>query len=1653
MNSSTHIGTPPDTPTLHNTIPLSPTPTHTHVADLQQLLTFSAPFQELHTMGIKAVISQSAPNRPPTMAEGDVDPSTLWDWFIKCETFLRHKGTADADMVKTVAYGMTGVRAIRWLAAKGPVLPAMDWEEYKLQMRSLFLPSDWEHTTRMDILRFRQPVSKAFMDFALELMGKNNLLAGTDSFMNDEFMRETIEAGMEQELSRECNREGTNQIEEFQRWLDEVKRLDERRRARLDEVAREFAKLSVRQTSTTRLPSQRSTLPANTSRTTASSTPMPKLLDSERELLNANGGCYKCRRFWAGHIAPRCTAPPLDGASYKTLTASDVPPRPASFSARGGSSRSAVAALLAQGDQNSTQTSTSGLCDLPEETEQKVTNTVSAVLPNVASCVVDTGSPDFSDDEYAPFVCSNIFWSCSLSPSHLGVDTSATRCLIDDGSSVVLIKQDLVERLKLRTFTASTPFACSSAFSGSSTHHSLSTFVKIRPRSVDGVFSSVPLRAFVAPSLVTDVILGLPFLQSNRLVLDHGCNTCTVKLDNDHSYDLLNPSAPSTPKPTPRWKSTFTRASEVRAARRRARPLVANVLLGEEMARKLEARLLRHPARGARGDEGENIVAALRARVEDLNSMKAFKEQLARMDAEMKREYADLFPDDIPPVHHLPDQVYHRFRLKDAQKVVSKREYSCPKKLRDVFKVLLDQHLAAGRMRPSDSEYASPAFLIPKADSTALPRWVNDYRALNENTVADRFPLPRIDEILADCGRGKFWGKLDMTNAFFQTKVHPDDIKYTAVRTPFGLYEWTVMPQGCRNAPSTHQRRMVAALRHLIGKICHVYLDDIIIWSSTLAEHIKNVRAVLDALRAASLYCSLKKTSLFCIELDFLGHHISRDGIQADAGKALKISQWPQPKTATDVRQFLGLVRYLSAFLPHLASLTAVLTPLTNKVNGKDPVAWLPCHQEAFEGIKKLVVSRECLTVIDHDNPGDNKIFVTTDASDLGTGAVLSFGTDWRSARPVAFESKQLNDAEKNYPTHDKEMLAIVRALKKWRSDLLGASFEVYTDHKTLEFFTKQRDLSKKQLRWSEFLADYDFVIKYVRGEDNTVADALSREFTCDGNPLSDELVSPSLCASILAASPVTATPLVAPVLSLSVDEELLTLIKEGYAGDAWCAKLLDKGIGLAGVSIRAGLLYVGDRLVVPRVAKVRELLYQLAHDSLGHFGCDKTYLSLRGSFYWPNMKRDLEEAYIPGCVPCQRNKSPTTKPAGPLHSLAVPDARFACVAMDFVGPLPADEGFDYLLTITDRLGADVRLIPCHKDLSAERCAALFFDNWYCENGLPLEIVSDRDKLFVSRFWAALHRLTGIKLKLSSAFHPQTDGASERTNKTVVQALRYYVDRDQTGWVKALPHVRFCLMNTVNTSTGYSPFQLRFGMSPRVLPPLVPTSTPAADETDASDVIKRLEGIAADAQDSLLRAKISQSIHSLASRSPETPFSIGDSVYLSTSNRRREYMHAGENRVAKFMPRFDGPYKIVGANPARSSYTLDLPNAPNTFPVFHSSLLRRFVPNDADLFPSRELERPEPVLVDEEEEWFVERIIDERKGRSGMEYLVRYAGYGAEEDRWLRRADVEDLEALDSWLSSRPVGRGRRIVNRRAVAALVNILASIEVPAPPMLLS
>ena len=326
--------------------------------------------------------------------------------------------------------------------------------------------------------------------------------------------------------------------------------------------------------------------------------------------------------------------------------------------------------------------------------------------------------------------------------------------------------------------------------------------------------------------------------------------------------------------------------------------------------------------------------------------------------------------------------------------------------------------------------------------------------------MPDNHPLPQIEEILHDCVKGEFFAKIDMTNAFFQTKVHPDDVKWLAVHTPWGLYEWLVMPMGVRNAPAVHQRRMASALCHLIGTICHMYLDDIIIWSKTLEEHAKNVHTMLQTLCDTKLFCSLKKTQLFCTEVLFLGHKVSARGIEADPSKVTRILDWAVPRSANEMCSFLGLVCYVADHIPNLAEHTRILNALTTKASQLSFPAWTPSHQHAFQAIKDLVVSPHCLTTINHDNPGNNCIFLTCDASDYRTGAVLYWGPSWEDSRPVTFDSTPLRDAELNYPVHEKELLAIIRRVKKWHIELLGMPLHIYTDHCTLQNFATQQDLS-----------------------------------------------------------------------------------------------------------------------------------------------------------------------------------------------------------------------------------------------------------------------------------------------------------------------------------------------------------------------------------------------------------------------------------------------------------------------------------------------------------------------------------------------------------------------------------------------------------------
>jgi len=361
---------------------------------------------------------------------------------------------------------------------------------------------------------------------------------------------------------------------------------------------------------------------------------------------------------------------------------------------------------------------------------------------------------------------------------------------------------------------------------------------------------------------------------------------------------------------------------------------------------------------------------------------------------------------------------------------------------------------------------------------------------------------------------------------------------------------------------------------------------------------------------------------------------------------------------------------------------------------------------------------------------------------------------------------------------------------------------------------------------------------------------------------------------------------------------------------------------------------------------------------------------------------------------------------------------------MDFIGPLPLDKGFDCILSMTDRLGSDVHIIPTQTDIMSENLTLLFFNHWYCENGLPKDIVSDRDKLFLSKFWRTLHKLTRIKLKLSSSYHPQTDRLSECTNKTINQCIQYYVCQNQKGWVWALPQVCFDIMNSVNASMGFSNFQICLGQLPHLIPLIVPTTLiPPASNKDqtlrAQKLISQIETDVAKAKDNLLQAKVFQAHYANMNRSPNIPFKVGDKVMLSTLHHCQQFKKKGGKRVAKFFPCYDGPYNIIDTHVSTSNYTLELPNSPNAYPCT--------IPNDASLFPSRKLSNLQPVVTpDGLEEFLVQDIIDARRRGRGWQYLVRWVGYGPEHDRWLASSALDNCEALDIWLDKEDSGEATR---------------------------
>jgi hypothetical protein len=445
-------------------------------------------------------------------------------------------------------------------------------------------------------------------------------------------------------------------------------------------------------------------------------------------------------------------------------------------------------------------------------------------------------------------------------------------------------------------------------------------------------------------------------------------------------------------------------------------------------------------------------------------------------------EFKDVFPDDLPG---LPPKrkVDHAIDIEPGGKMPHLPTYRMShKEHEELFKQLKD-YTDKGFIRPSTSHCASPVLFVKKKDGSL--RLCVDYRALNKITIKNRYPIPRVDDLLDSLHGARYFTKIDLRSGYHQIRIKEDDIPKTAFRTRYGLYEFVVLPFGLTNAPATFQTLMNDIFRPHLGQFVVVYLDDILIYSRNLEEHNAHVKTILSLLRDNHLYGKMSKCSFFQEQVEFLGHVVDKHGVHMDDNKLTAIKEWPTPKTVTDLRSFLGLANYYRRFNKDHAKMCAPLTDLFKK--GVEFV-WTPRHQQVMDNIKASLTSAPTLILPDHSLP----YRIHTDASNFALGAVL-MQDQGNGHQPLAFESRKLTPAEVNYPVHDREMLAIVHAFKVWRCYLDNTHVDVFTDHNTLIHFFKQPNLNPRQTRWSAHLAQFDYTLHYIKGVANVVADALSR--------------------------------------------------------------------------------------------------------------------------------------------------------------------------------------------------------------------------------------------------------------------------------------------------------------------------------------------------------------------------------------------------------------------------------------------------------------------------------------------------------------------------------------------------------------------------------
>ena len=693
--------------------------------------------------------------------------------------------------------------------------------------------------------------------------------------------------------------------------------------------------------------------------------------------------------------------------------------------------------------------------------------------------------------------------------------------------------------------------------------------------------------------------------------------------------------------------------------------------------------------------------------------------------------------------------------------------YTVPYCYKEAVKERINELLNKGIIRRSCSEYMNPITVVPKKDGSV--RVCGDYRALNAITRSDCFTLPRIDYIKSHI-RGNVFSTLDLKDGFFQVPMHPDSAAKTAIYTEFGLYEFVRMPFGLKNAPAVFQR-FVDMVFHDLKPFTHVYIDDLIVFSNSIADHVKHLTSVIARLAEFGLIIQERKCSFFMNCIQYLGYEFDIDGYRPLPRVLPQFKDYPVPVDKKSVQKFMGAVNFYRSHIPDLATIAAPLYDLLRK---GVKFVWTASCQRAFHLLCQILTAR--ITLVPFRDGGD--IVLQTDASSVALGAVLL-----QDGKPVEFYSRKLSSVEQRYPTYEREAAAMVSAMLHFRPFLIGRHFILQTDHRPLLAWRNKMPETKRQARLWVKVQDLDYVIEYIPGEQNVLADFMSRPPGHEISPLSDlhnEAVLNGIALSVLTPE-LKKAQTDTFIASTNIAPSDLKFI-DGFAYN------MDKGY---------------PRLIVP--PEFREAFVSNIH-SLGHFGRRRTLRSVAMLYWWKGMPSYVAK-FVKCCDACQRNKPCKKLKRTPVKFFAT--ARFKIVHMDFVGPFKSSrKGHNYLLTMMDRYSRWIEAIPM-RDPTAQTCAQVFVSSWICRHGIPEAVLTDQGGHFESQLFNEVLNKFGVTRMRTTAYHPQTNGALERAHGTLKNCLRCLINQFN-DWEDRLPLALFA-MRTALFENELSPSLILYG--------------------------------------------------------------------------------------------------------------------------------------------------------------------------------------------------------------------------------------------------